>query len=402
MFSNPQTEEQSMLNAPAAPVVNKRKRKKQTDGAYHPGQDRKGSSNNPQAVNNFVADTRTEVPRSDDRTHSTPKRTSVLLNKETLVLNTPESRTFSADIAESAAAIGTHKPIKAITRWSDDDGMPTEAITFSDKKLIRTHDVGPIHFFSNRSPAVPLARSAFNRDSAASSSIIQRNTQSTKSIRVLITADSLKKADAEYKANNYKRSCSQHKVMVQKGVSEKQGSATSYAASVGLSSEEQVWQWLHLVAYNLIGKVAQDEGNLGCGTEQANAQMLSVELNLRDISAAYPKGFYLDVSASFMPDSQIMEKVNYTIQTDDYKSHFVFDARSTKKPDISDVSYVRIMQEALQKIFQDKAVKAKKLSFPKKPEPAGVVLFNPVKMNDAAEVSCSSDTPAIRPGASLY
>jgi hypothetical protein len=397
MFSS--QEQQPVINKSDNVVKRKRKRKKHdADGAYHPRQDRVRSENS-HSLNNFLADARKDVPRPDDHRHTTPKRTSVLINKETLALSTPQSKVFSAIITESAAMIGTHKAIKEITCWSD-DGLPTEAITFSDKKLIRTHDVGSVHFFSNRSPAVPLARSAFNRDSAAASEVIKRNSQLTKSISVLITPELFKKVDAEQEANGHIRSCSQHKVIVQEGVAEKKGSATSYATSVGLS-EAQAWQWLHLVAYFVLGKEAQHEGNLGCGTKQANAQMLSVELNLRNISAVYPAGFYLDVNASFMPDSQIMEKVNYTIRTSDYESHFIFDAHSTKKPDISDTSYIRIMQETLQKIFQDKSGKAKKLDFPKKPIIQGMVLFSPAISSDASEASHSSNTLDVRSSASL-
>lgn len=161
----------------------------------------------------------------------------------------------------------------------------------------------------------------------------------TKAQIIKITPKLLKKAEKKIIQNHGRRNVSQNKTMANPGESEKKSSATLYAGATQDFAPELKWEWLHFIAHKFLADLSQNEKNLGCGTNHANTEMMFVEYQIPHIAAAYPKGFYLKIDPVFIEGTQILQKINYTVTTDDFNITFVFNAQKQDKPNYLNYEY---------------------------------------------------------------
>lgn len=156
---------------------------------------------------------------------------------------------------------------------------------------------------------------------------------------ILITPELLQEAEEQIRKNGGRRIISQHKAVIKPGIDPKHASATKYAEAAETFPEGLKWEWLHFIAHKILADKSQDEKNLGCGTYHANTEMLFVEYQIPELAKVYPNGFYLRVEPEFIPNSQLLTKIRYTVLTDDLNLTFVFNAQTTKKPSILGFEY---------------------------------------------------------------
>lgn len=325
---------------PIVATKKSKKPRKPRDSAYSSRQSgrRKSTSANT-SVLHLRADTSKTVVLNGEEV---PKKTATVLCVTPLRLKGVDRMELMRKFDASKADIETDRPIQMFTRHSV-TGTPLQAQTPGGSLLQLTSKNGFMLGFSNRpdvtlTPPVMAVSDAFEEKSATRR--VKKNPHAIKHVRVTITPDLLKQVDAELARNNGVRSRSQNAVMTEEGEAVKKVSATRYAGAAELLSDELKWEWLHLIAHQILGSTSQNENNLGCGSFHANTDMIMAEMLLRPLVDVYPEGFLLDVKAHFVPGTQLLGKIEYSIITPNFTLPFVFNAQLKNKPDIYNAAYV--------------------------------------------------------------
>ncbi len=291
----------------------------------------------------YRADSRTLVKNQTDG-HLTPVKTSALVNQDAIELRGGvDQERFESAVKRNFASIpGFRQPDKVISFSLQ--GSPLQIITPNKTILNRVSKNGVFYIFSNHvdgaSDAAIVRRVDDGSDFFNSSHYlaIKKPKSEIKCQQVVITPELFEKKD--------KRS-SQNKEMVEKDNPEKMGSATQYAKASQLFPEKKFWEWLHLVAFSVLGKEGQHEGNLVAGTKHANTDMMFVESLINYFSKSYPEGFLLDVEADLIEKTQLAKEIKYTIETKDFVLSFAFNAQSNIKPHVLYQDYIRSLGSAL-------------------------------------------------------
>lgn len=242
-------------------------------------------------------------------------------------------------------------------------------------ELIREKKIGFLSFYSNRPNVIPLkdlkSQTELDEESdfydSASYAAIRTVHDIIKKQEAIITRELLKQTKKENAKIFGERL--QNPVMVEEGVAASKGSANKYADATKLFSLSipMKWEWLHLVAHFIWGEDSQNHENLVAGTKASNADMDSVETQLKFLAKEYPQGFDLVVEADLIEDTHIGINIRYFIKTKDFTLPFEFNTQTPNKPHVSQPDYVRKFVKTLVENCKDKSKQPKakqKLSFP--------------------------------------
>ncbi|HSW70743.1 MAG TPA: hypothetical protein VLH77_02045, partial [Gammaproteobacteria bacterium] len=255
---------------------------------------------------------------------------------------------------EHQKSIKTNRPSDQVLR--SPGGTPQAVITPGKSQLTLVSNYGPFCTFSNARKLVFESPKKSVPPTFASSSpaaAVKKNALHTKHVKAFISQESLKRAHREIEANAGQRQCSQNAVMAVTSSLATQASATQYAKAAQLASEGQRWEWLHLIAHFILANKAQNEANLGAGTYHANTEMLSIEIALKALVVLFPAGFWLEVKAHFIPDTQLLTTIEYNINLGSCVLPFVFNAQQKNQPSIYTLSYVDALVHTLRDIHAD-------------------------------------------------
>lgn len=96
-------------------------------------------------------------------------------------------------------------------------------------------------------------------------------------------------------------------------------------------SGKQIWHWMHLIAFFMIGKNSQTKENLVAGTKHANFRHLFVELEVPYLLKFFPEG--ITVSGKVIENEHhVAKSMQYNLETDDFTLSFTIDMQSLRSP----------------------------------------------------------------------
>ncbi|MDR3492029.1 MAG: hypothetical protein P4M12_08320 [Gammaproteobacteria bacterium] len=250
---------------------------------------------------------------------------------------------------EAAANADTNRPIESVEYSAS--GSPVAVVTPGKTVLKRYKKVG-LNFYSNLSPAPSPSKNIiieeffFNTENYKS---VKKPSEKIKANAITITPETLKKAKKEFEAQGKKRHISQNRVMAKTGEKEtvKNAGATKYAKATKVFDENTKWEWLHLIAHSLLVKNAQAEVNLAAGTAFANTDMMLAEDLIGPMAKAFPNGIRISCKAHLITNTQIANKIEYAIETDDFILNFVFNPHTKNKAHIVHHEYLKILSDVL-------------------------------------------------------
>ncbi|MHB1220782.1 MAG: hypothetical protein ACYC0J_02175 [Gammaproteobacteria bacterium] len=366
-------DENAVKNTSMLAPAPKRPKRKKIDAAYHPHQQRtpRMPSANQPVYFYGRAETSQEIKTvSQTILAPIPKRppipyiTSILLDLS-LLSSENDSSTESANESEMGRRlmeqfgqrVESYKPIKEIRSYSPGGTPSTVIVEVDDQEEILTAKsrVGVGIIFSNdpnqtailREPTKEVCKSNPALQSSALTKVKPAAGKS-KIQEATITQESLKKTRRENRAHPG-RSLSQNKALAAPRIKESEASASKYAGFVEISRERANWEWLHLIAHQILGEKSQTESNLVAGTNHSNTEMLvMIEQHIKLISDAYPEGFELRTEAQLISKNiQISNSILYTIKTPDFCLPFKFYTQTENKPHVDYGKYFGILVEQL-------------------------------------------------------
>ena len=318
-------------------VTKKKKKRRKGDPAYS---NKKGTTSVPRKINRDalfnMRTTPTGIPQKEARKES---KTAAVINEEQFnssVNATPSSKKkIRAAIEKQFAKVKTHRPVEV----KENEVVQTPGKT----DLFHKGSYGFMNFYSS-SPPIPRQQQdplTINQNALKEVKSVQGN---SKKQSILVT-DKLLKKMAKKIRHASGRHISQNKVMATG--KEKNASAGLHAKAAGFSNQVAKWEWLHLIAHFILGKKAQHEDNLVCGTYHSNTDMLFVETQFPAIAKAYPEGFEIDINAKLVDGTQVAQTIFYTIRTPHFSLEFSFDALKNHTPHFSTLEYIRAMVAVL-------------------------------------------------------
>jgi hypothetical protein len=331
------------------PAIKKRRRKKSRDGAYRPGNKRKY---NKKSSGKTVRPSNLRM-KSDLEIDGQPVKTTVMFDIaifDQSSLNVSEVKNL---IATNVTTARTYRPVHQIIEFSK-NGSPITVITPGKSQLERKNRMRSCSFFNN-------VRREIKFDTIETQTIIDPSSgffasEAYKNIKeihdtvklqdVTVTCALLNKTRRNHHMNGKQRVTSQHKKMVRDDVSEKLGSARTYTVATELFSETLKWEWLHLVAYMILGPESQDADNLVSGTNHANSMMMLAENEMEYLAKHYPKGFQLSIRANLIPNTHIATTIEYSIKTKDFELPMEFSAQNPNQPHADYQIYVHSVFKA--------------------------------------------------------
>jgi hypothetical protein len=287
----------------------------------------------------------------------------------------------------------TKRPIQNLIFGNN--GSPVAAITPGNSRLPLGEKVGPLYIFNNlpdstaRSVKPCLDMDEFAKTATYQS--VKKILDPIKEQELLITRRLIEDTQSANKKKKKKRS--QNAVMRETGYSSDNASANKYANALTKTYEAKNirWEWLHLIAYMILGLKSQDQENLVCGTDYANTEMIFVENELVFLANAYPDGFKLQVTAELIPGTHLASKIHYYITTNDFSCRIDFDSLQANKPLVSSHEYVHALFSALSHSRQQSSIERQS---PCKQRKNLIFFFNKVESegDDAHTAASSSPT----------
>lgn len=297
-----------------------------------------------------------------------PLKTSILLHPHAFssdsdsgTENTSESE-MARELEEGFKQVESYRAIKRIITRTP-GGTPSSVsiegdIPGEEETLILSSHLGSAVIFSNNPALKPVnlkpvtticsSNPVLNRDALAkvTPAVGISKTQAT-----TITQKSLEQTKRENKSRSKRRVCSQNKAVAAPNIKESEASASKYAKFIEISREQVSWEWLHLIAHQILGEESQTAENLVAGTNHANTEMLLIiEQHIKLIADAYPDGFELSTKAELISKNvQLSNRIHYTIITPDFKLPLIFNARTENKPHTDYGQYFKVFIETLLK-----------------------------------------------------
>jgi DNA polymerase III epsilon subunit len=266
-------------------------------------------------------------------------KTSFLINTDDINITHPFPLTQLKNVA-------TFRPVEQIVSYTR-DYSPTEIATPKGSMLPRVSKLGALSIFSNAEHLTPILDSTLITELPKANKFKQtENYANVKSPEELlkfqsydVTYTELEKNRIKDLKNNHRRSISQNKIMVNEGIPERKGSATQYVLASKLFSSSLKWEWLHLVANSIAGDKTQSANNLIAGTAYANTEMMFAEQCLSYLARIYKIGVHLDITARFIPETQIGTYLTYQIKTKHFNLNFDFNLQTINRPHIDYQNY---------------------------------------------------------------
>jgi len=269
--------------------------------------------------------------------------------------------------------INSHTPIKKVIRVNPETRSPHMAISQSGRTLHRIEKLDKkLVLFSNDEEYANKRTEKTNIPQTTAPSFkkskpyknIKKPANKTKEISVKLTAASIGKVKKQYKENAYRREGkSQQAVMsINTKACKSENNATNYVRAAGILPEDHKCEWLHCVAYSLIGKDSQAIDNLVAGSFHANTNMMMIEDSLEYLVKQYKSGVTLTVNVDLIPETHIATTIQYKIETPNETMIFDFDAQQNFKSHIVKHDYVKAYVQAKVEAYQEENQKKRKRS----------------------------------------
>lgn len=214
---------------------------------------------------------------------------------------------------------------------------------------------------------------------------------------ILVTSALLEKTAEQRKAGyvrGKKGIKNQNSCLAKFGVKAQKASATKIAKKINISQSGELWEWLHLIAFFILGGEAQTHGNLTAGTKPANTDMIFSENLVDYLARFFEEGVKLIVTSEELPNCHLSKKITYRVITPSFELPFVFNSQTSIQPSLRNQSYLDALvstllektEGLLDKDDQKLSVK-RKLSFtddgPPAKKPRMPMLFFHQKLNKA-------------------
>lgn len=287
-------------------------------------------------------------------------KTAAIFNIDRVTTNLSPDEIHQS-LMTAVGEIPTHRPIDAIVSTTK-NGSPKEVTTPNKTKLKRVARFSIFDVFSNHPASIGVDSIEIKNKLPNPNDFFQTEVYKSikkalileKKVEITVTEAMYKKTKRDFHANGKNRSESQNKIMVKSGFSAKDGSATEYVNKTILFKNIR-WEWVHLVAYMILGKESQHVDNLVAGSDHANTEMMFAEAELKYLSKLYPEGVTLEISANLIKNTHIATHIQYTIKTKDFSIPIVFNAQTPNKPHICYQQYFHALVKSLAKTILMKA-----------------------------------------------
>lgn len=273
--------------------------------------------------------------------HTTPPKRSILIHQDAVQLSTPQAVILQNQYSKKE----NYRPAAKVLIKSS-TGTPTKIETPNGTQLSQSHSFKAVVFYDNASPADKERFEIKHSDRTVPNNEVKENSQLIKYQSIRITDDLIKSVKQERQKLG-RRAISQNAVMAKSGINAKKAGATRYAQGFKGFPSDLKCEWLHLIAYFVLGKLSQRPDNLGCGSFHSNTDMIFIEQHLPRLARAYPDGFDLDVKAHFIKDTQLLDRIEYTITTKDFILPFEFNAQQQSASSLSFNLYISQLFEIL-------------------------------------------------------
>lgn len=332
------------------------------------------------------------------------KAAAIDMKKITAAYHTAQASITDEDMTESTlektfefiyeSGIETTPTKRAINRLEyGSNGSPLAAITPGNSRLPLGEKLGPLYIFNNLPNGMASSiKPNFSMDEFKQTETFQsvkKILDEVKAQELLITKPLIEKTKLSNKANKKKRD--QNAVMREDGYSSDYASANKYASELTKTYEAENirWEWLHLIAYMILGLKSQDDENLVCGTGPANTEMIFVENELGFLAETYPEGFKLQVSAELIPGTHLASKIHYFITTSDFSCQIDFNSLQANKPLASTQEYVHALFTALS---QSRKQPFSELETQQLPQRKNLIFFFNETKSDQSQAATSAPT----------
>lgn len=326
-------------------VAQKKKvrRRKRTDGKFTGKTKRTGASLT--SSNSHLNRAATETEFLDVKTgQKIPLKSAAVYNYRAITFHDANMQdnwlTFTDKLRTEQENIPSNRPIQETVMLN---GQLVGAFTPGRTYLEIHGNVGAVACFSNQpiSPFKGVIKDKLPADSTFTT------TEEYKSIKEFFNDIKIAKTEVSKKQLSKthaakKASRSQFQVMHVDGKNSSEASATRYTEKTGMFTNLK-WEWLHLIAYMILGEDAQKSNNLAAGTNHANTEMLFVENQLKSLCKHYPNGYNIAVKAKMIENTNIATIIDYTISTDDFTLDFSFNAQNHKQPHKVFGDYIKVL-----------------------------------------------------------
>lgn len=259
------------------------------------------------------------------------------------------SQVLGERIAEKTAEIPNNRPVENIGSPSASPlHRPAYIITPNGSKLMREKCYGFLLIYSNKK-IDEVVRGEVNSVDAKVEEILKNPPEDyIKRQTIFLTPELLDSMKEIVKIE--KRGTNgipdQNSTMAKKGINKQEASATKIATRLGIRDKDELFEWLHLIAYILKGRLAQTSENMTGGTKAANTDMIFAENEV--VYTAYREGeVYLKVMAEEFPGTHFAKKITYTIMTKKCIIPFEFDAQTCVQPSYKNQYYIHAVVETI-------------------------------------------------------
>lgn len=265
-----------------------------------------------------------------------PLKTTVLVKDHALF--TPNSKVKIARkvFDRVSQSIHTDRPVECVTARNPHTHSPWAVQTPGGTELKSRRRVGEwIYVFTNEKGLQVKPETTDRR----------QTTRDRKKREVRVTPALLEKTARDIRIHGGRRCCSQNQVMG--------GGATDYANSLPASHAVPPglkWEWLHLVAHNVLGDASQASDNLVCGTAHANTNEMFIEGLMAEIADHTQGDLVLTVEAMMIEGTELAREIHYSLKTRSGEllfPTFVFDAQDPIKPHYCESLYVKALVRSI-------------------------------------------------------
>lgn len=185
----------------------------------------------------------------------------------------------------------------------------------------------------------------------------------------------------------------QNQCMARDSSHPEEASASKNAAKLGIAQPNEMWEWLHLIAFFIKGKAAQSADNLTGGTKHANTDMMLFEDQLPYLTEHLKEQVCLQVSAPQIKGSHFAKEIHYTIVTKHFTLPFIVDAQTSIAPSRGLSNYIRALVdtfvESTKEIINNGATVRRRLD-----SPSSILFFNTISKPEEEEEEKENIKPA--------
>jgi hypothetical protein len=281
-------------------------------------------------------------------------KTAALTDKSIIPQGTEEE--LARELAARLAEIPGHRPIIQFGEPAKTPKKrPISVFTPNGSELFREKSYGFLLIYSNKC-ITELPRPHPDFDNSKWEETLKKCDGTVKTQEIVCTPKYLEQMDSSRRkgvVRGKNKVPDQQTTMGLPGVNKKEASATSVARKLGIILPKEAWEWLHLIAFMIKGRAAQDPSNLSGGTRDANTDMIFGEDEFVYITFALNEEVKLLVESQEI-GAHFAKEIRFTILTDHFMLPFVFDAQTTVTPSFRNKDYIHGLVATLVDIALDK------------------------------------------------